>query len=168
MKYKARNILDGSLQEVLAIAMDRSRDHEKYPNISSCRETRREEKGELIHCEYLLCGNGDIPEPLRPIALPHLLTWREIGCWDTSNNCYSYKLKPLHFSHLVNAWGTIKLIGGEDGKVVRELEGEINIALPVLGNLAARTIIGYMLGNYEKEAKEFDRYLHAHRQGRGS
>lgn len=167
MKYKARNILSGTLQEVLAIAIDRSRDHEKYPNISSCKETRREEAGELLHCEYLLCGNGDIPEPLRPIALPHLLTWREIGCWDTIGNSYSYTLKPLHFAHLVKASGSIKLIDAGGGKVVRELEGEINIALPILGELAARTIIGYMLGNYEKEAKEFDKYLEDHRQTGG-
>lgn len=168
MKYKAKQTLKGTLDEVLEIVMDRSRDPDVYPNISSNRRTRWEECGDEIHCEYLVCGNGDIPKPLRFIAAPHMLSWREIGRWDMNSNTYQYHMKPFFFANLINAWGIIRL--REDGpeSVIRELEGEIRIDLPLVGPLASRTIVGYMLGNYEKEAREFDKYLKRLRETRNN
>jgi hypothetical protein len=163
MKYKTRNELKGSLDEVLEILMDRSRDPEVYPNISNNRRTRWEKSENTIHCEYLVCGNGDIPKPLRMIAFPHMFTWREIGCWDMSCHVYNYQLKPFFFSDIVHAYGIIKLYEDGPERVVRELEGEIRIDLPLLGPLASKTIVEYMLGNYEKEAREFEIYIRKHR-----
>ncbi|MFA6450076.1 MAG: hypothetical protein WCX65_11430 [bacterium] len=168
MRYKATHALKGTLDEVLEIVMDRSRDPEVYTNITSNRRTRWEECGDKIHCEYLVCGNGDIPKPLRLIAAPHMFTWRETGHWDMPGHAYHYRLKPFYFANIFKAWGIIRFSENGPESVIRELEGEVRIELPLVGPLASRTIVGYMLGNYEKEAHEFDKYLMRLRETRKS
>jgi hypothetical protein len=164
MKYHARHVLKGSLDEVLEILRDRTRDLMVYPNISRLAQKRWDESDADIHCEYVVCGDGEIPRPLRMICTPNMLSWREIGCWDKKNNRYTYKLRSFHLTHLVHAKGEFRFTPLGDDAVVRELDAEMRIDIPLLGGLAVRTIVAYQLDNYEREARQFDMYLEEHRK----
>ena len=168
MKYHARHVLKGTLEEVLEIVMDRSRDPRVYPNITSLRETRRHETDDELTCEYLVCGDGEIPAPLRLIANHNMFTWREHGCWDKKRNIYTYHLKPFYFKHLVHAHGAIKFTPMDGETVLREIDAEMRIDIPLLGGLAAKTIAGYQLDNYRREEKLFHKYLEEHRKKKGA
>lgn len=159
MKFKATHLLNGTLPEVLEIVMDRELDPKLYTNLKSVRCVKWHDAGDAIHCEYLVCGVGEIPAPLRIIASPHMLTWREIGCWDVATNTYRYVLRPHYFSSLVHAWGTFRFFEHGPAQVMREIEGEMRIDIPILGHLAAKTIIGYMLESFDNATCKFDNYL---------
>jgi hypothetical protein len=163
MKYCAKHILKGSIEEVLEIVQDRSRDPRVYPNISSLEQTVSRETEDEIFCEYCVCGDGDIPKPLRRLASPRVLSWVEVGCWDKKLNSYSYELRPYRFAHLIRARGVIRFTPMPGDAVLRELDAELRIDIPLLGELAARTIVMYQLDNYRREEKAFHTYLEEHR-----
>lgn len=166
MRYHVSHTLKGSLDEVIAIISDRTRDPHVYPNISEIQQARWQECEDRILCEYIVRGDGEIPRPLRAICTPNMLAWREIGMWDRSNNTYYYKLKSFFLTNLVHAHGSIRYSQVDDECVMREVNAEMWIDIPLLGNLAARTVANYQMNNYEREARVFDVYLNDYRRRR--
>jgi len=168
MKYCAKHILKGSLEEVLEIVMDRSRDPRVYPNITSLEQTKHHETDKEIFCEFVVRGDGDIPKSLRLLATPKLLTWVETGHWDKKRNSYSYVLRPHHFANIVRAGGMMRFTQLDGDAVLREFEAEMCIDIPFLGVLAAKTIASYQLDNYRREEMMFERYIEECRDRRNS
>lgn len=166
MKYGAKHILKGSIEEVIEIIMDRSRDPRVYPNITSVKQTKYRATSDEIFCEFVVRGDGDIPKPLRLLASSKLLTWLEIGHWDKAWNLYTYELRPNYFTNLVRARGSTRFTAISGNAVLREFEAEIWIDIPLLGELAAKTIAKFQLDNYDLEEKMFDRYIEEYREKR--
>jgi len=159
MKYSVKHLLSGTLEEALTIAKDRTRDERVYPNITSLKQVKWEETDTDIYCEFITRGDGEIPKPLRKLITPKMVSWREIGHWDKKNNAYDYKVKTFYFTSVFNMSGKFRFIPQGNDKVLREMEGEIKINIPLLGQIAEKTIVKYQVENLDKEAKIFEKDL---------
>ncbi|MEW6201818.1 MAG: DUF2505 family protein [bacterium] len=167
MRYTAKHLLNGTLEEAMMIAKDRTRDERVYPNITSLKQVKWDETDTDIHCEFITRGDGEIPKPLRKLITPKMVSWRETGHWDKKNNTYEYQVKTFYFSNIFQMRGKIRFIPQGNDKILRELEGEIKINLPLLGQLAEKTIVKYQIDNLDKEAKIFEKDLEELRKKRG-
>lgn len=155
MKYSTEHLLNGTLEEVLSIAQDRTRDERVYPNITSLKQEKWDETDTEIVCQFLTRGDGEIPKALQKLIQPKMVSWREFGRWDKKNNVYDYYVKTFYFTNLFTMNGKFSFIPKSSDTVLRRLDGEIKINLPILGELAAKTIVKFQIENIDKEAKVF-------------
>ncbi len=140
MKYHAKDIIDGPLDKVVEICLDRSRDVRVYTNVTKTKVVKSERKGNKLRVVVETLANGDIPPKLRKLLSPKMLTWTEEGEFDFDKYEYKYRVKTHYFSDLTKITGHFKYYE-EDGKTVRELDGEIKIKIPILGRIAEKKIV---------------------------
>lgn len=159
MKYSTKHLLTGTLDEALTIAKDRTRDVKVYPNITSLEQVKWVETNDGVDCEFITRGDGEIPKALQKLITPKMVSWREFGHWDKKTNTYDYTVKTFYFTNVFYMRGKFKFTPQGSDKVLRELEGEIRINIPILGEIAAKTIVKYQLENIDKEAKIFEKDL---------
>lgn len=155
LDYETRFTFDGSLEEVLTLAKDRTKDTRVYPNITSVKQVLWEETDSHIHVEFIVRGDGEIPEPLRNFISERMLSWREIGTWNKRTNTYQYKVRTFYFSSLFHMTGTLTFSPLCDDCVEMVLRGCIRVDVPVFGAIAEKTIVRYQLANLEKEVEAF-------------
>jgi len=134
------DVIDGPLEDVIEICLDRSRDVEVYPNVTKTEVLKRETRGSKMYVKVETLANGDIPPKLRKLISPKMLTWTEDGEFDHDKNEYKYTVKTHYFTNVTNIKGHFKYFE-KNGKTVRHLDGEVKINIPILGRIAERKII---------------------------
>lgn len=153
MKYTSRQLIEGPIELVEAVGLDRSRDVKVYPNVTSCKMLKEERKGSKRYVKVETVANGDIPPKLRKLVSPKMLTWIEYGEYDFDTKVYKYRVKPFYFSNIVKVSGVIKYIKKGEDKTLRTLDAEVRINLPVLGAIAERKIAEIQKANLELDIK---------------
>ncbi len=149
MKYSTRHVIEGPIADVITVGLDRSRDIKVYPNVTSCIVKKSEKKGNKLFVEIESVGNGDIPEKLRGLINPKMLTWIEKGEFDHDKAEYAYTVRTFYFSNLFVMKGLIKYFKEGEDKTVRTLDGEIKINIPILGAIAEKKIVEIQKANLE-------------------
>ena len=139
MKYTVEDVIDGPLDEVVEICLDRSRDVDVYPNVTKTEVKKRERKGNKMYQKVETLANGDIPPKLRKLISEKMLSWTEEGEFDFDTNEYKYKVKTHYFTNVTKVGGHFKYYE-KNGKTVRHLDGYVNINIPVLGKIAEKKI----------------------------
>ncbi len=153
MKYNARHVIEGPIQDVIAVGLDRSRDVKVYPNVTSCKVRKSEKRGNKLFVEIETVANGDIPEKLRGLINPKMLTWIETGEFNFDKNEYFYSVKTFYFSNVFKCTGLISYFKEGEDKTVRTLDGEIKINIPILGAIAEKKIVEIQKANLELDVK---------------
>lgn len=140
MKYTVEDVLDGPLDKIVKICLDRSRDTKVYSNITKCTVLKSEDKDGKRFVTVETVANGDIPPKLRHLINPKMLTWTEEGVFDFKTNEYKYKVRTHFFTNVCGISGHFKY-KEKDGKTVRTLDGEVKINIPILGMIAEKKIV---------------------------
>lgn len=158
MKYHVKHYIDGPLDKVVEICLDRSRDVDVYTNVTKTEVKKREQKGSKMRVVVETVANGDIPPKLRKLISPKMLTWTEEGEFDFDKNEYKYRVKTHYFTDVTRITGHFKYYE-EDGKTVRELNGEIKIKIPILGAIAEKKIVQTQKENLEIDIEDIRKTL---------
>jgi hypothetical protein len=153
MKYSARHVIEGPLADIETVGLDRTRDVKVYPNVTSCTVKKREQRGNKLFVEIESVGNGDIPEKLRHLINPKMLTWIEKGEYDYDKKEYFYTVRTFYFTNLVKITGLIKYLKDGEEKTIRTLDGEIKINIPIFGAIAEKKIVEIQKANLELDVK---------------
>lgn len=153
MKYSTRHVIEGTIDDVVTVGLDRSRDVKVYPNVTSCKVVKSERKGNKLYVKVESVGNGDIPPRLRSLISPKMLTWIETGEFDFDNKEYKYSVRPFYFSSVFNMTGVIRYFKEGEDKTVRTLDGEIKINVPILGWIAEKKIVEIQKVNLELDIR---------------
>jgi hypothetical protein len=149
MKYSTRHVIDGTIDDVVLVGLDRSRDVKVYPNVTSCKVVSSEKRGNKLYVKVESIGNGDIPPRLRTLLSPKMLTWIETGEYDYDKKEYKYTVRTFFFANLFGMTGTIRYFKEGEDKTVRTLDGEIKINIPILGAIAEKKIVEIQKVNLE-------------------
>lgn len=161
MKYTGKYRLYGTLEEVLESAKRRSDSARVHPNIKSLKQLKWEESDTEIHCEFIARGDAEIPDPVRRLISPRMLSWREIGRWDKVRNIYEYFVRTYHFSKYFHMSGRFQFTEHSERLVVCDLEGDICVDIPVFSSLIERTVVRYQLDNIRREIEIFNNGMQA-------
>ena len=153
MKYSIEHIIEGPIDMVVEVGLDRSRDVKVYPNITRTEVKSREIKGDIMEVVVETLANGDIPPALRKVISEKMLTWTEYGRMDMKNKVYDYKVKTFFFSEICKIGGRISYSEPEPGKTLRRLDAYIEIKMPLIGSLAEKKISETQLENLDKDVK---------------
>lgn len=140
MKYVVEDIIDGPLEDVIKICLDRSRDVDVYPNITKVTIKKSEDRDNKRFLTIETVANGDIPPALRKLINPKMLTWTEEAVHDFKTNDYKYKVRTHFFTNVCSISGHFTY-REKDGKTVRTLNGEVKINIPILGQVAEKKIV---------------------------
>lgn len=151
MKYSKEHLLDGPIELVMQIGLDRDRDVKVYPNVTKLTVKSRETKGDFMEVIVETVANGDIPPALRKFINPKMLTWTEYGRLDIKNNTYEYKVKPLYFTNICKIYGKITYKTVEPGKTLRRIDAELVINMPIVGAIAEKKIAEVQLENLDRD-----------------
>ncbi|HOX29079.1 MAG TPA: hypothetical protein PLQ76_08015 [bacterium] len=168
MKYSTRHVIDGKIEDVVLVGLDRSRDVKVYPNVTSCNVVKSEKKGNKLFVRVESVGNGDIPPNLRSLINPKMLTWIENGEFDYDTNEYVYTVKPFYFANVFSMKGLIKYLKDGEDKTIRTLDGELNIKIPLLGAIAEKKIVEIQKANLELDVKNMRDEVKELQKKRGS
>lgn len=152
MKYNCRHVIDGPVELVEKVGLDRSRDVKVYPNVTSCKVVKEETKGSKRFVKVESVGNGDIPPRVRNLITPKMLTWIETGEYDFDKKEYRYTVRPFFFANVFSMKGHIKYIK-EGEKTIRTLDGDIEIKIPILGAIVEKKIVEVQKANLELDVK---------------
>ncbi|HOC94127.1 MAG TPA: DUF2505 family protein [bacterium] len=153
MKYNTRHVIEGPLEAVEKVGLDRSRDVKVYPNVTKTTVKKREHKGSKMTVVVETVANGDIPPNLRKLISPNMLTWTEYGEHDFDTHTYKYEVKTFYFSNVFKMSGVIKYFKDGEDKTVRTLDGDIQIKIPLLGAIAEKKIVEVQKQNLELDIK---------------
>ena len=74
MKYSKEHLIEGPMEMVIEVGLDRTRDVKVYPNITRTTVKSREVKGDIIEVVVETLANGDIPPALRKVLSEKMLT----------------------------------------------------------------------------------------------
>lgn len=151
MKYSQDDLLDGPLDLVVELCLDRSRDTKVYPNVTKCTVKSRETKDDIMKVVVETVANGDIPPALRKLITPKMLTWVEYGIWNAKEKTYEYKVKTHYFSNITSIGGKFKYTEPEPGKTLRHLDAYLDVNMPVLGKIAEKKIAEVQKENLKKD-----------------
>ncbi|HOO57398.1 MAG TPA: DUF2505 family protein [bacterium] len=166
MKYKVRHVIEGTIQEVFEVGMDRSRDVRVYSNVTKSTVKKREQKGDIINIVVETIANGDIPPKLRKLISPKMLTWTETGKYDLSKNTYDYSVKTFYFTNVFSLTGHFEFEEDGKGNTIRTLDGEIKINIPILGQIAEKKIVEIQKENLELDIKSMREEVKALRESK--
>jgi len=153
MKYSKEHLIEGPMEMVIEVGLDRTRDVKVYPNITRTTVKSREVKGDIIEVVVETLANGDIPPALRKVLSEKMLTWTEYGRMDMKNKFYEYKVKPFYFSEMCKISGKISYREPEPGKTIRRIDANVEIKLPIIGGIAEKKISEVQLENLDKDVK---------------
>jgi hypothetical protein len=153
MNYSKEHLIEGPMDMVIEVGLDRSRDVKVYPNVTKTTVKSKETNGHITKIVVETLANGDIPPALRKIILPKMLTWTEYGTWDAEKKVYEYKVKTFFFSNITNIWGRISYKEPEPGKTLRRIEAGIEIKMPILGQIVEKKVSEVQLANLDLDVK---------------
>lgn len=153
MKYTSSQIIEGPIELVEAVGLDRSRDVKVYPNVTSCKVVKERREGSKRYVTVETVGNGDIPPKLRKLISPKMLTWIEEAEYDFDTKVYKYRVRTFYFSNITKVSGVIKYIKKGENKTLRTLDAEVKIKLPILGPIAEKKIAEIQKANLELDIK---------------
>lgn len=160
MKYVVEDVLDGPIEQVIEICLDRSRDVDVYPNITKVTVKKTEERDNKRFVTVETVANGDIPPKLRNLINPKMLTWTEEGMYDFATKEYKYKVRTHYFTNVCSISGHFKYLE-KDGKTVRRLDGEVKINIPILGAIAEKKIVEVQKENLKLDVNAIRKELAA-------
>lgn len=144
MKLRFRNEYDYPLDLVINVTH-----HEIVQNIEKFKETLELKDARRTHyvlhpdgredVEFTVCVHKSIPPVAQAILKPHMLTWKQISRWDPETMTYTYEIIPFFLRDTFYCKGLWKY-EVEKGKVIQSMDAQLNVKLPIIGNLVEQTI----------------------------
>lgn len=144
MKISARHEYNYPLDLVIQVTH-----HEIVNNIEKFKETLELKDARRTHyaklpdgredVEFTVCVHKSIPPVAQAILKPHMLTWKQVSRWDPETLTYTYEIIPFFLRDSFYCKGLWKY-EQVNGKVVQSMEGQLNVKLPIIGNLVEQTI----------------------------
>jgi hypothetical protein len=153
MKYSKEHLIEGPMDMVIEVGLDRSRDIKVYPNVTKTTVKSKEIKGDIMEVVVETVANGDIPPILRKVISPKMLTWTEYGKFNSKTKVYEYKVKTFYFSNITKISGVITYSEPSPGKTLRRIDAELVINMPIFGAIAEKIIAKTQLENLDLDVK---------------
>ena len=129
------------------------------PNLAEREDLECKEDERYVRTRVRVFAVGFIPREVRHLLKPKMLTWIEESVYDKLNHTFDWKIIPYYFSEIVDCRGTYKYIDESPTRMRRELDGVLNISVPVLGPMGEQYIIKLLKKNFEAEYKVTTNYL---------
>jgi hypothetical protein len=157
VKYSTTYQLYGSLDEVLDAV--KNREYNADPNVRSIKKICWKETDTEINCEYHVQGHGDIPEVVRHLITPKMVTWREVGHWDKPRNYFEYKVTPFYFANTFRMRGAFKFKPLANDRIECHLDAEIHVGIPMFGDYIERTVVKRQLETIHRQTEFFNKRI---------
>ena len=137
----------------------------RLPAIEKIEPLERVDEGERVRrrVRYTPNTDGKIPSFGRSVVKPSMLRWIEESTYDKARHRFDYRILP----NLPESWrdrfqsqGSYQL-AQEGGEVVRRIEGEIVVRLPLLGRTVEKLLLREVTENFRAEAEAMSALLRA-------
>lgn len=137
----------------------------RLPGIEKIEPLERSEDGGRVRrrVRYTPNTDGKIPAFGRSVVKPSMLRWIEESTYDRARHRFDYRILP----NLPESWrdrfeshGSYQLTQ-EGGEVVRRIEGEITVRVPLLGRTVEKLLVKEVTENFRAESAAMSALLRA-------
>lgn len=153
MKFELVHYFDVDVEMFEEITSDPDMEKEllKLPNLATRELIKEVDKNGRLHREVRYIANGFIPLAIRHVIKPKMLTWMEISTFDKKKHLTEWHIEPFYFKDVIDCRGNYACHPDGKNGCRREIHGQLNISIPVIGNIAENYIITELKKNFEKE-----------------
>jgi ribosome-associated toxin RatA of RatAB toxin-antitoxin module len=156
MKISVKQELPYSAEDVFTAFRDRMLDYIKFcPNITKVVIMSREDVDEnTTKMRVQWHGLGQIPDVIRAILKPEMISWEDWEEWDKSALECRWTIKPYYFREFVKSEGVWKFEPRGDSKCAASCTGIFNVNIthfppfPSFICRSASPLIEKMIGSY--------------------
>lgn len=110
------------------------------PKLGAPELIRRTEDGSLVHLAVHYQFVGEVSSAVRAVVDPSRLGWVEESTLDRTTHITTWTIVPDHYGSLLRCSGTYTLTD-DAGVVVRIAEGDMKVAVPLVGGRVERAIV---------------------------
>lgn len=158
-RFVVEDRFDATTSEFVALLEDPAfydRLQAAMPGLERIEPLTREDDGAIVRkrVRYTPRTEGKIPAFGRALIKPSMLSWIEESTFDKTERRFSYRIVP----NLPSGWrdrfdthGEYRLTD-ENGRVLRRIEGEIHVRVPLLGGRVERMLRREVETNFRAEA----------------
>jgi hypothetical protein len=171
MKFQILDRFDGTLAEFERV-LDDPKLHDRLaqamPGLLRIEPLERVDEGERVRrrVRYTPNTDGKIPSFGRSVVKPSMLAWVEESTFDKTRHRFEYRILPNlpeNWRDRFHSQGSYQL-SQEGQKVLRRIEGEIVVRLPLLGGTVEKLLLRELKENFRAEADAMSAMLRAARQ----
>lgn len=122
---------------------------------------QREDRGGHLLERFKLVSRTPLPALVQRAAGVDRISYEQELDSDHATKVITWKVKTLFLTDKVKCGGTSKVIPAPGGGCERVLEGEITVAVPLVGGQIEKQIVEQLQSSYDKAARVIERRLKA-------
>ena len=119
---------------------------------------KMKENKTTISSEYLVVPDRKIPDQIKSF-IKNKISYIEKRVFHKNTNILCFEIIPGMFSDQIKCRGVCKLKQIKKKSIIREVEGELFVNLPLIGQLAEKLIYDEIIESFEKSTKFTKQYL---------
>jgi hypothetical protein len=159
MRFSVEHDLPGTLTRLESLITDPGlyeRLERALPGIERIELLSSEEVGGVLHrrVRYTPRAHDRVPSFGRSFVTPEMLIWVEESAYDRARQRIDYRTEPNlpeHWRNRFDSWGHFTFRQAARG-VVRRIEGEITVRVPLIGVLAERVLVRELRTAFDADA----------------
>ena len=159
MKLRNRFEYDFPLDTVLKVThYDLVYSLEKYRDLMELKDVKlthfKEHADGRQEAEHSFSAYDEIPGFARALVSPNMLSWKQVSKWNPRDMTFSFEIIPAVFRKSFMCRAVWKY-SRKKGKVVRKLEGRLDVKIPVIGPMIEKYIAGRIYEGQRKMNRKF-------------
>ncbi len=171
-RFVVEDRFDATVAELIALLDDPAlyeRLQSAMPALERIQPLERTDEGDVVRkrVRYVPRTEGKIPAFGRAFVKPSMLSWIEESTFDRREARFTYRIVP----NLPASWrdrfdthGEYRLLD-DGGRVLRRLEGEIHVRVPLFGGRVERMLRKEVETNFRAESQAIAAWLRERRGG---
>lgn len=114
---------------------------DRLPRLGRPRLLDHHREGDMVRRRVRYAFTGDVPAAARRVVDPARLTWVETSTVDVAAHRAGWTVQADHYPRLLRASGTWSVQPADDGGAVRVIEGDVRVAVPLVGGKVEAAIV---------------------------
>ena len=111
------------------------------------------DEGPVRRWRFRVHSDEDVPAAARAVLRPEMLAWVEESSYDARTHTFAWRIVPDHFRAIAHAHGTAAVAAEGERAVRRRIEGDVRIAVPLLGARIEAMIVARLRRSYDAVAR---------------
>ncbi len=153
MRFSLEQTLPGAVDEVLGALLDPRfvASLGELPTLHAPEMLSQERDGEIVVQRVRYRFAGALSPAVTRLIDPAKVTWVDETTYDLSTGRATFRVLPDHYASKLRCAGTY-VFTGRDRTTVRRSEGDLRVAVPILGRTVERAIVSGLQEHIEREA----------------